>query len=178
MKRMSQATSSTIERLISVEDWAAARRAVRAKLRSSPKNHWLLTRLGLTYYEERRYKQALKYSLRALAEAPNCPLALWDYAGTLEMLDQTQAALKVYLHLVRRGVRKIAFGDCGEGLAWARGLVADCHYRMAHCYTALQRPEMAIKALKSHIALRGPNCRSIYLFAKVRKELEKAETQT
>jgi tetratricopeptide (TPR) repeat protein len=163
--------TSKIERLISVEDWPAARRAVRAELRSSPNDHWLLTRLGLTYYEERRYKQALKYSLRALEEAPNCPLALWDYAGSLEMLDQAEAALKVYLLLVHRGIQRIAFGDCGEGLAWARGLIADCHYRMAHCYTALRRPKMAIKSLKSHIGLRGPGCRSVYSLVEVREEL-------
>ena len=163
--------ASKIERLISAEDWPAARRAVRAKLRSSPNDHWLLTRLGLTYYEERRYKQALKYSLCALAEVPSCPLALWDYAGSLEMLDQPEAALKVHLLLVGRGIQQIAFGDCGEGLAWARGLIADCHYRMAHCYTALQRPKMAIKSLKSHIGLRGPGCRSIYSLVTVREEL-------
>ena len=165
--------TSKIERLINAEDWPAARRAVRAKLRSSPNDHWLLTRLGLTYYEERRYKQALKYSLRALEEAPNCPLALWDYAGALDMLDQDEAALNVYLLLVRRGIQQIAFGDCGEGLAWARGLIADCHYRMAHCYAALHRPKMAIKSLNSHIGLRGPGCRSIYSLAKVREEFGK-----
>jgi tetratricopeptide (TPR) repeat protein len=163
--------TSKIERLIRAEDWPAARLAVRAKLRSCPRDHWLLTRLGLTYYEERRYKQALKYSLRALEEVPNCPLALWDYAGSLEMLGQTEEALKAYLVLVRRGIQQIAFGDCGEGIAWARGLIADCHYRMAHCHTALQRPKMAIKSLKSHIGLRGPGCRSIYSLVEVRKEL-------
>jgi tetratricopeptide (TPR) repeat protein len=146
---------------------------VQAQLRRSPNDHWLLTRLGLTYYEQRRYKQALRYELLALAEAPHCPLALWDYAGSLEMLDQTEAALKVYMRLVRRGIQRIAFGDCGEGLGWARGLIADCHYRMAGCYAALQRPKMAIKSLKRHIGLRGPGCRSIYSLAKVRKELVK-----
>ena len=79
--------------------------------------------------------------------------------------------MKVYSLLVRRGVQRTAFGDCGEGLAWARGLIADCHYRMAHCYAALQRPKMAIKSLKRHIGLRGPGCRSIYSLARVRKEL-------
>lgn len=95
-----------------MEDWPAARRAVR----SSPNDHWLLT-------------------LRP-GRGPNCPLPLWDYAGSLEMLDQTDAALKVYLLLAGRGIQQIAFGDWGEGLAWARGQIADCHYRMAHCYTA------------------------------------------
>jgi len=167
--------SFKIERLIKVEDWRAARRVIKEKLRSSPNDHWLLTRLGLTYYEERRYKQALEYQRLALAEAPNCPLVLWDYAGSLEMLDQAQAALRVYLRLVHRGIQVIAFGDCGEGLAWARGLIADCHYRMAHCYTALRRPKMAIKSFESHIALRGPGFRSIYSLADVREELHKLD---
>ena len=78
--------ASKIERLIEAEDWPAARRAIRAELRSDPENHWLLTRLGLTYYEEKDYKQALEWSRRAVGEAPNCPLVLWDYAGTLQML--------------------------------------------------------------------------------------------
>jgi len=76
----------------------------------------LLTRLGLTFYEERRYAQALKYSLRALEEVPNCPLALWDYAGSLEMLDQTKAALKVYLYLIRRGIHSVALVTVERGL--------------------------------------------------------------
>ena len=168
---------STIERLIRSEDWRAARRAIRTELRSSPKSHWLLTRLGLTFYEERRYAQALKYSLRALEETPDCPLALWDCAGSLEMLDRTKAALKVYLYLIRRGIHSVAFGDCGEGLAWARGLIADSHYRAAHCYLSLHRQKLAVKSLKSHIALRGPGCRSIYSLTKVRKELKLAVTQ-
>jgi tetratricopeptide (TPR) repeat protein len=66
--------ASKIERLIEAEDWPAARRAIRAELRSDPKNHWLLTRLELTYYEEKDYQQALACERRALAEAPKCPL--------------------------------------------------------------------------------------------------------
>jgi hypothetical protein len=62
--------ASKIEKLIEAEDWPTARRAIRVELRSAPKNHWLLTRLGLTYYEEKDYKRALECELRALAEAP------------------------------------------------------------------------------------------------------------
>jgi tetratricopeptide (TPR) repeat protein len=165
--------TSNVERLIDTEDWPAARRAIRGELRSDPKNHWLLTRLGLTYYEEKDYRKALEFDRRALAEAPDCQLVLWNYAGTLQMLKQTQDALGIYRRLVRRGISKIACDDCGEGLAWARGLVADCHYRMAGCYRTLRRPAMAIRCLTSHLALRGPGCRSIYPLPTVRKELQK-----
>ena len=164
--------------MIEAEDWPAARRAIRAELRSDPTNHWLLTRLGLTYYEEKDYKQALECERRALAEAPDCPLVLWDYAGSLQMLGRGQDALKIYRRLIRRGISEIAFDDCGEGLAWARGLVADCYYRMAGYYRASRRPAMAIKSLTSHLTLRGPGCRSIYPLPMVRKELHKLWTVT
>src|SRR5215469_7498410 len=52
--------ASKIERLIDAEEWPAARRAIRADLKSDPENHWLLTRLGLTYYEEKDYGRALE----------------------------------------------------------------------------------------------------------------------
>jgi tetratricopeptide (TPR) repeat protein len=168
--------SSKIERLIKAENWPTARRCIQAELRSSPNHHWLLTRLGLTYYEERRYKRALTYTLRALEAKPNCPLVLWDYAGTLEMLDEIESALEVYRGLVRRGIFAVAYGDCGEGLAWARGLIADCHYRMAHCYQVQQRNTMAVRSLLRHIEIRGPGCRSIYALGMVRKELRKLQS--
>jgi tetratricopeptide (TPR) repeat protein len=167
--------SSNIEKLIKAENWPAARRAIRVRLRSAPNDHWLLTRLGLTYYEEKRYEQALKYELRALEKMPNCPLVLWDYAGSLDMLNHTQQALDVYRRLIRRGIPAIAYGNCGEGLAWARGLIADCYYRIAHCYAAQRRRNMAVKSLNNHIALRGPGCRSIYSLANVREELRRLQ---
>ena len=38
-------------------------------------------KIGLTDYEEKDYKQALECERRALADAPGCPLVLWDCAG-------------------------------------------------------------------------------------------------
>ncbi len=168
--------SLKIEELIAAENWPTARLAIREQLRSSPQDHWLITRLGLTYYEERRYKLSLKYASRALDLMPSCPLALWDYAGSLEMLDKAKEALAVYRRLVGRGIPAIAYGDCGEGLAWARGLIADCYYRMAHCYASQRRWKKSVRSLLTHISLRGPGCRSIYALAKVRDELRKMQT--
>lgn len=170
--------TTTVEKLIKAENWPAARRAIRAELRSDPRNHWLLTRLGLTYYEQRDYRRALEYARRALVEAPRCPLVWWDYAGTLQMLGQYRDAMKVYRRLIQRGVSGIAFGDCGEGLARARGLVADCHYRLADCFQASRQRRMAIKSLEAHLAQRGPGCRSIYSLPEVKKELQKLRSTT
>src|SRR5262245_679907 len=118
-------TPPTIEDLLDVERWRDARARIRLELRSRPDSHWLHTRLALTYYEERRYRLALRSSERALRLAPACPLVLWDYAGALQMLARHREALRIYSELVNRGVHRIARDECGEGIAWARGLVAD-----------------------------------------------------
>jgi hypothetical protein len=59
-------------------------------------------------------------------------------------------------------VDRIATGDCGEGRAWARGLVADSHYRASISLKAIGHEEASLSAFEQCIDLRGPGCRSIY----------------
>lgn len=97
-------TGPEIERAIDAEDWQGARRLIRAGLKKAPEHHWLLARLALTHYEERDYATALQYGLQAVDIAPQCPLALWEVAGAMEMLGQSSAALRVYRKLTRRSL--------------------------------------------------------------------------
>jgi tetratricopeptide (TPR) repeat protein len=166
--------SAQIEKLIAAGDWDAARAEINRDLEDEPDNHWLITRLALTYYEQYAYERALGLSELAMELAPHCPLVLWDYAGALEMLKRPNEALAVFTRLIDRGINSIAFDECGEGLAWARGLVADCHYRSAHCHLRLDNSTDAIRQFEMHLALRGPGCRSIYPIADVRNELRAA----
>jgi tetratricopeptide (TPR) repeat protein len=163
--------SKAIETAIRLESWKKARQLIRGALRREPGSHWLITRLGLTYYEEREYRASLSYSRRALKLAPKCPLALWDHAGSLQMLGRHRMALRIYRQIVSRGIEEIAYGDCGEGLRWARGLIADCHYRQAHSYKKLKEWKAAIDSYRKHIRMQGPGCKSIYAVHIVRKEL-------
>jgi hypothetical protein len=78
------------------------------------------------------------------------------------MLGMHHEALRTYQVLVERGVEGLAHGDCGEGKAWARGLVADCHLRMSDSWMALGAHAKSVTALDRHLDLRGPGCRSIY----------------
>jgi tetratricopeptide (TPR) repeat protein len=163
--------SKAIEAAIRSERWKTARRLIRTELKRKPRNHWLLTRLGLTYYEERAYRASLSYSRKALKLAPQCPLVLWDYAGTLQMLGRHRAALRVYGTLLSHGVEKIGYGECGEGRAWARGLIADSLYRQAHSYKELKEQKAAIDSYRKHLRMRGPGCKSIYAVQTVKNEL-------
>ena len=163
--------SLKIENAIRRENWKKARQLIQSDLRLEPNSHWLLSRMALTYYEEHKYKRALTIGLKAYKVQPNCPLVLWDLAGTLDMLGRYREASVIYRRLIRRGVESIAFGDCGEGLAWARGLVADCWYRLARCAKQQRHTAKAVKCYEQHLDLRGSGCRSIYPLQIVRKEL-------
>ena len=160
--------SKEIEELIDAENWKGARQLIRAALRKEPDSHWLLTRLGLTYYEERNYEKALFYEAQALRLAPRCPLVLWDYAGTLDMLGQNRKSI-AFIESCKRGVDKIANGECGEGMAWARGLVADCLCRIAKCYEKLGEQKKALSYYVRHLERRGPGSRSIYPIGEVKE---------
>jgi tetratricopeptide (TPR) repeat protein len=171
VSRREAPVSSSIEERIAEEDWPGARKLIRAELKRTPNSHWLLTRLGLTYYEQRQYARALQIEERALRISPGCPLVLWDYAGSLQMLKRHAEAVVIYSRLIRQGARSIAYGECGEGLAWARGLVVDCHYRRGESYRALGRKRAALADLVKHLDGRGPGCRSIYPLREVRAAL-------
>ena len=167
--------SDLIEEYIYHEEWESARRLIQTKLEDEPDSHWLLTRLSLTYYEQRNYQRALELVEQAFALAPDCPLVLWDYAGTLEMLDRTVEALTMYERIVTRSIDSLAFDECGEGRARARGFHADSLYRMSHCYSALGDSNKAYALLQKCLSERGPGCQSIYPIAVVRKELRKLQ---
>jgi len=162
--------SREIESAIQRHDWKEARRLVRAALRRHPNDHWLLTRLSLTYYEQFDYRRALAIARRANQLAPHCPLVLWDLGGALDMLGRHTEAIAIFRRLIRRGVESIAFGDCGEGLAWARGLVADCWFRLACLHSKRGRRRDAVSCYRRHLAMRGRGCRSIYPLQDVRRE--------
>jgi hypothetical protein len=61
--------SKVIEAAIRSQRWKKARQLIRAELKEKPDSHWLLTRLGLTYYEERAYRASLLYSQKAQTRA-------------------------------------------------------------------------------------------------------------
>ena len=158
-------------RLLEEEDYAGARAVLeREPLTGGFADHWLLTRIGLTFYEQRRYSEALEYSQRAYEIAPRCPLVLWDLAGTQQALGDHRSALKLYRRLTSRGVDRIAHDQCGEGVGRARGIIADAHYCSARSLSALGRRRAAVNAIDRSLAMRGPGCRSIYPIAELRAD--------
>ena len=158
-----------IECAIAANDWTKARRLIRGELRSDRDDHWLLTRLSLTYYEQKQYGKSLQYVTQALQVAPYCPLAVWDYAGTLDMLNRKQKALQVFQWLISWGEEAIAYGECGEGIRFARSLIADCYYRVARIYEEKRERGKAMRSYRQHFLRRKCGIRSIYPLSEVKR---------
>ena len=160
-----------IERAIAAGDWAYARQLIKRELQHTPGDHWLLTRLSLTYYEQNQYKKSLQYSLEALQIAPYCPLAVWDYAGTLDMLKRRTKALQVYRWLISWGDERIAYGECGEGIRSARSLIVDCYCRIGRIHEDRKEQSKALMAYKQHLRRRKRGVWSIYSLAEVKRRV-------
>jgi tetratricopeptide (TPR) repeat protein len=159
---MSATSIKKIEAAYEQEDWPKARQMLQAELKRDPEDHWFLTTLASTYYEERDYEKALELSQRAMKLASGCPLVRWDYACALDMLDRTDEAIKQWRRLVKAGPKAIANDPCGEGTKWAASLVNDSRYRLAVAYADEGEISKAVRYIRNYLRGRKSGIASIY----------------
>ncbi len=154
--------SRQIERLIQRKKWQQARALLQDELVFAPADHWIWLTLGLTYYEQKQYEKALACSKRAIELEPNCPLALWHYAGCLFMTGQESSAYAIWSLLLSRDLEDIAEGECGEGMDWAMQLVNDVHFRLGRYFEWKNDPESARASYEKYLHNRAHGVGSIY----------------
>jgi tetratricopeptide (TPR) repeat protein len=177
LRPMKRRAWKSIEEAIKTGDWTGARRLIKSELTRAPKDHWLLSRMALTFYEQRMYERALYWDAMALQEAPYCPLAIWGYAGSLDMLGRHQDSLILYRWLVGWGEEELAYGECGEGIRWARALVTDCHYRIARIWEKKRQWKRALKEYEACLTRRANGSGSIYPLREIRARCEHLRAQ-
>lgn len=154
--------TSKIEKALKKKDWTQARALLERALHENANDHWVLTMLGLTHYEEKDYETALAYTRKALEIKPECPLVQFHLAGSLFMVNRHEEALRVWGDLLDREVESIALDECGEGMDWALQLLNDCHYRMGRCYQFVGDNHKAQLSYLKYLHNRGHGVGSIY----------------
>jgi tetratricopeptide (TPR) repeat protein len=102
MKTLSDRTNHLFQR----RKWAQARKLLEKEKEKDPKSHWVLTQLAVTYYEQRKYAKALQLLLRSRKILPDCPLTLWNLAGTLDALGKHAHAITTRAGKARNGPRR------------------------------------------------------------------------
>lgn len=162
-----------VERLIEEGDWVAVRGRIERELAGEPNNHWLLTQLGVTYYEQGQYKKALDGLLASHRVLPDCPLTLWNLAGTLDALGRAEIAAAIYIQLIESDSTPTA-DPCWEGRNWADGLKTDCVYRLGVCFQHMAKMDSAEYCLRRYVELildGAPGTYSVDAAAKRLREL-------
>ncbi len=144
--------SDKINGLFKRGEWEKARRVLEKERASDPGNHWLLTQIGVTYYEQKKYAAALKMFLASRAIVDDCPLTLWNLAGTLDALGRHTAAIRIFTWLLA-STRSPHDDPCWESDAWTHSLKADCTYRLGICFEHLGRKKRAEQLYRQYVEL-------------------------
>ncbi len=134
--------SNRVNLLFQQGKWVTARKLLEEEREKDPTDHWVLTQLGVTFYEQRRYQEALQLFLASLKIVRDCPLTLWNAAGALDSLARHDEAVHIYTWLLR--AKTLPKKDpCWESKGWADALKADCVYRLGRCFEHLGKREVA-----------------------------------
>lgn len=149
---MAKTTARTLETLLQQGAWEEARKQIEQELKRRPDDHWLLTQLGVTYYEQGRYRESLDPLLKSLKIVPDCPLTLWNVAGALDALGKPKPAISIYTWLLR-STKSAADDPCWESEAWADSLKTDCVYRVGISFQHLGRRDSAEHCFRQYINL-------------------------
>lgn len=159
------------------DDWETARTLALEGLRDDATDHWLLIHLALTYQMQGDLSTALKIAKRAVREAPNCPVVLEELGLLYEDTEQYGKAVEVYTRLLRKGLKQVAFGKCGEGVMFARGLLNDVRYCLFRSYFYQEELSRARTYLRKYIKNRQlyRHICSDYSLSEARKQLRELE---
>ncbi len=149
-----------IQELMEREQWDVARRKLLRKLRRDPDNVILLTFLSEVYFEEGKYKKALKASIKAYSQSSEYPLVLWDYAHALYMNSDFSKSLSTYKTIMSMRPAAIA-----KLMNWkikkAKEFLNASRFNVALCYIQLDKFGLAVRALETYLKL-IPDCGAYY----------------
>jgi tetratricopeptide (TPR) repeat protein len=133
-------------------EWTEAQKFLNKERKKDQGNHWILTQLGVTFYEQQRYEEALPLFVASLEIVPDCPLTLWNLAGTLDALGKTAQAISIYTWLLE-STKSPEVDPCWESTEWAEALKADCVYRLGVCFQHLDAKQKAEDCYREYLNL-------------------------
>ncbi len=148
---VSETVNQLVNDYIIDEEWDKAQEILEDELEKNPENHWLITQLSEVFYEKQDYETALKLSTQAIRLAPDCPLVINDHALHLYMHERDDEAIELWSKLLEKGVRGVAYGECGEGVKFAKSLLNDVRARMALSYLAINNKKQALQYFNQHL---------------------------
>jgi len=162
--------SSRINDLLGREAWDEARRLLVKEQDKDPESHWVLTQLGVTFYEQRRYMDALELFVESQKIVPDCPLTLWNLAGVLDALENHDAAMRIYTWILQSNA-SVGDDPCWESKQWTEALKTDCLYRLGACFQQLGKKQNAERCYREYLGLISRGIDGSYSIDDVKRQM-------
>jgi tetratricopeptide (TPR) repeat protein len=159
-----------VNKLFRRKEWSKARTILLGEQKKDPTNHWVLTQLGVTFYEQRQYQKALQLFLESQEIVPDCPLTLWNLAGTLDALGKPAEAVRIYRWLLQSD-KSPEDDSCWESKEWTDLLKADCIYRLGVCFQHLGKKRRAEACYREYLNLLSLGIDGSYSVSDVKSRL-------
>ncbi|MHC4084191.1 MAG: tetratricopeptide repeat protein [Planctomycetota bacterium] len=157
---MKESIKLEIQELKKCKSWDIIRKRLLRKLRRDPTKVILLTYLSNAYFEEGKYKKALKASIKACSRLPENPLVLWDYAHALYMNSEFSKSLGTFKAIMCMRPTFIA-----KSMTWkienAKEFWNASRFNIALCYIQFDKLGLAVRALESYLK-HLPDCGAYY----------------
>jgi cytochrome c-type biogenesis protein CcmH/NrfG len=157
---MKESIKLEIQELKKCKSWDIIRKRLLRKLRRDPTKVILLTYLSNAYFEEGKYKKALKASIKACSRLPENPLVLWDYAHALYMNSEFSKSLGTFKAIMCMRPTAIA-----KSMNWkienAKEFWNASRFNIALCYIQFDKLGLAVRALESYLK-HLPDCGAYY----------------
>jgi len=121
--------NSKLNLLFEQEKWQEARQLLEKERVKKPNSHWVYTQLAVTFYEEKKYNDAMKLLLFSRKIKDDCPLTLWHLAGTFVALNQIEEAKDTYTAIIT-STKTPKDDPCWESDEWTKSLKDDSAVRL------------------------------------------------
>ena len=144
--------SDRINGLFRKSDWKTARKLLEDERENDPKSHWLLTQLGVTFYEQRRYRDSLQLFLASQRIKDDCPLTLWHLAGAYDAIGEHRKAIKTFSRLLQSKTSPEK-DPCWESKQWTDKLKTNVVYRLGVCFQHLGENDLAERWYRRYLDL-------------------------
>jgi tetratricopeptide (TPR) repeat protein len=139
------------------------------RARSHGRDHEVLIQRGSDLHEARQYGAALRWFERALLVAPDCPVAVYNRANTLHMLDRDHEAEGLLRELIAATPQELR-RRCPE--TQPRSLQLDAHFLLFLVLADGRGPcEGAFAFAAKHLRLRRRGLYSVWSAREVRNDI-------
>lgn len=145
--------SKRIDALFSSQQWSELDQLISESLQGTSDDHWLHVRRADAWYAQGKHARAARHYQKVLESTPRCPLGRWGLANTLMARGDADDARKLFLSLARQNPEVMGTGECGEGVRWARGLVADANFRLGQLEEAAGAKAAARRRYQAYLRI-------------------------